>query len=169
LWETLPAISPNLGAGSALVTMAGGPLSRLSSMPHPASDTILFDGVCNLCNGFVQFVIRHDPQGRFRFTALQSEAGQALLAAHGLPSTPASANPDSVLLLQGGALYSHSSAVLRIAQGLGGLWQLAAVGRLVPRPWRDALYRFVARHRYRWFGRQESCLLPTPALKARFL
>ena len=137
-------------------------------MPAPPPDTILFDGVCNLCNGFVQFVIRQDPAGRFRFTALQSPAGQALLAAHGA-TPPAAADPDSVQLLSGGRLYSHSTAVLRIAAGLGGIWRLAAVGWVLPRPWRDALYRFVARHRYRWFGRQESCWLPTPELRARFL
>lgn len=138
-------------------------------MPSPAPDTILFDGVCNLCNGFVQFVIRHDAAGRFRFAALQSDAGRALLAAHGTAAASAAADPESVLLLSGGQLYSHSDAVLRIAQGLGGGWQLLGVGKLLPRAWRDAAYRFVARHRYRWFGRQESCLLPTPALKARFL
>ncbi len=138
-------------------------------MPGPSPDTILFDGVCNLCNGFVQFVIRHDPAGRFRFAALQSAAGQALLAAQGLAPATGAAAPESVLLLSGGRLYSHSGAVLRIAQGLGGAWRLAAVGWVLPRPWRDALYRLVARHRYRWFGREESCWLPTPALKARFL
>jgi len=138
-------------------------------MPSPAPDTILFDGVCNLCNGFVQFVIRHDATGRFRFAALQSTAGQGLLAAQGVSATSLAADPESVLLLSGGKLYSHSDAVLRIAQGLGGIWRLLAVSRLLPRAWRDASYRFVARHRYRWFGRQESCMLPTPALKARFL
>ena len=138
-------------------------------MPASAPDTILFDGVCNLCNGFVQFVIRHDPEGRFRFAALQSEAGHRLLAAQGLAPVVLAAAPESVLLLSSGRLYSHSTAVLRIAGRLGGIWQLAAVGWVLPRTWRDALYRFVARHRYRWFGRQESCMLPTPALKARFL
>ena len=138
-------------------------------MTKNAPDTILFDGVCNLCNGFVQFVIRHDPEHRYRFAALQSEAAQALLAAHGVSPVAPGADPDSVLLLSGGRLYSHSTAVLRIARGLGSVWQLAGVGWVLPRPWRDALYRFVARHRYRWFGRQESCMLPTPELKARFL
>ena len=130
---------------------------------------ILFDGVCNLCNGFVQFVIRHDAAGRFRFAALQSEAGQAVLAAHGADAAAVAAEPDSVLLQLNGRLYSHSEAVLRIAQGLGWPWRALLLGRLLPRPWRDAAYRFVARHRYRWFGRQESCWLPTPELKARFL
>ena len=136
----------------------------------PASATILFDGVCNLCHGFVQFIIRHDPAGQFQFAALQSEAGQALLAAHGQPlSAAALADPDSVVLVAGNRLYAHSSAVLHIAGRLGGVWRLAAVGWLLPRSWRDALYRYVARHRYRWFGRQESCLLPTPELRSRFL
>jgi len=139
-------------------------------MSTPAPATILFDGVCNLCHGFVQFVIRHDAAGRFRFASLQSAAGQALLAAAGQPHLAApSADPDSVVLVAGGRVYTHSAAVLRIAGHLGGAWRLAAVGWLVPRAWRDALYRYVARNRYRWFGRQESCLLPTPALRARFL
>jgi predicted DCC family thiol-disulfide oxidoreductase YuxK len=138
-------------------------------MPSPAA-TILFDGVCTLCNGFVQFVIRHDPHGYFSFAALQSEAGQALLAAHGQPLSAASlAHPDSVVLVADGRVYTHSTAVLRIAGHLGGVWRLAAVGWLLPRTWRDALYRYVARHRYQWFGQQESCLMPTPALRARFL
>ncbi|MDB5235462.1 MAG: hypothetical protein JWR44_2455 [Hymenobacter sp.] len=138
-------------------------------MPPPVPDTILFDGVCNLCNGFVQFIIRQDPAGHFHFAALQSDAARALLAAQGIAPTQHAAELESVLLLSGGRLYSHSTAVLHIAQKLGGVWRLAAVGWLLPRPWRDALYRFVARHRYRWFGREESCMLPTPALKARFL
>ena len=139
-------------------------------MPDPTPPTILFDGVCNLCHGLVQFVIRHDPAGRFHFAALQSAAGQALLAAHGQPlSAAALAEPESVVLIEGGRVYTHSAAVLRLAVGLGGMWRVAALGWLAPRPWRDALYRFLARHRYRWFGRQESCLLPTPALRGRFL
>lgn len=133
--------------------------------PTPA--TILFDGVCNLCNGFVQFVIRHDHQQRFHFAALQSEAARALLARHGQP-LPAP-EPDSVVLVENGQVYTHSEAILRIAAGLGGAWRALAVGRVLPRPLRDAAYRWVARHRYQWFGRQDSCMLPTPELKARFL
>ena len=134
------------------------------------SATILFDGVCNLCNGFVQFVIRHDAAGRFRFAALQSEAAQALLAAHGQALAPTElADPTSVMLVADGRVYTHSAAVLRIAGRLGGIWRLAAVGWLLPGTWRDGLYRYIARHRYRWFGRQESCMLPTPELRGRFL
>lgn len=79
------------------------------------------------------------------------------------------ADPDSVVLVEGGRVYTHSAAVLRIAGRLGGIWRVALVGWLLPRAWRDALYRYVARHRYQWFGQQESCLLPTPALRTRFL
>jgi predicted DCC family thiol-disulfide oxidoreductase YuxK len=138
-------------------------------MASSTSAVILFDGVCNLCHGFVQFIIRHDTAGRFRFAALQSPAGQALLAAHGHAPLVALPDPDSVVLLENGRLYTHSTAILRIARLLGKGWRLAEAGWLLPRPWRDALYRFVARHRYRWFGRQEACWLPTPALRARFL
>ena len=131
---------------------------------------ILFDGVCNLCNGFVQFVIEHDPAGQFQFTALQSETGRNLLRQHGLAVPTAGTDLDSVRLLEDGKLYSHSTAVLRIARRLGGIWGLlAAPGWLLPRTLRDAAYCFVARHRYRWFGRQEACWLPTPELRARFL
>jgi predicted DCC family thiol-disulfide oxidoreductase YuxK len=139
-------------------------------MPDTTPPTILFDGVCNLCNGFVQFVIRHDATGSFRFAALQSAAGQALLAAHGQQTlTSGAVDPDSVVLVENGRVYTHSTAVLRIAGHLGGIWRVAMVGWLLPRPWRDGLYGYVARHRYQWFGRQESCWLPTPALRARFL
>lgn len=131
---------------------------------------ILFDGVCNLCQGFVQFVIRHDPAGQFQFAALQSAAGQRLLAEQGVPAPAPGTDPDSVRLLADGRLYSHSEAVLRIARRLGSGWALlAAPGWLLPAAARDALYRYVARNRYRWFGRQQECWLPTPALKARFL
>ncbi|SHK98102.1 thiol-disulfide oxidoreductase DCC family protein [Hymenobacter psychrotolerans] len=135
-------------------------------MPDSSASIVLFDGVCNLCNGFVQFIISHDPAGRFRFTALQSEAGQALLARYGqLPA----ATPETVMLLENGQLYTHSTAALRIAKGLNWPWRGVAAALVLPRFLRDAAYRFVARNRYRWFGRQESCWLPTPELKARFL
>ncbi|SMB97793.1 putative thiol-disulphide oxidoreductase DCC [Hymenobacter roseosalivarius DSM 11622] len=127
---------------------------------------ILFDGVCNLCNGFVQFVIAHDTGGHFRFTSLQSEAGQKLLAHHATTVAP---TPETVVLIERGQVFTHSTAVLHILCGLGGAWQLLYVGMVLPRALRDALYRFVARHRYQWFGRQESCMLPTPELAQRFL
>lgn len=151
--------APAIGAVFWLVQKNG-----VFMVSQPA--VILFDGVCNLCNGFVQFVIRHDAAGRFRFTSLQSEAGQKLLATHG---TAVAATPETVILVEAGRLYTHSTAVLRILRGLGGIWQLAYGGMLLPRALRDALYRFVARHRYQWFGQQDACLLPTPELAQRFL
>ncbi|RTQ46593.1 thiol-disulfide oxidoreductase DCC family protein [Hymenobacter gummosus] len=130
------------------------------------SSIILFDGVCNLCHGLVQFIIARDAQARFRFASLQSEAGQRLMPAGVNPDPD---NPDSVVLIDNGRAYTHSAAILRILSRLGGPWRLLRVGYLLPRPLRDAAYRFVARHRYRWFGRQTECWLPTAELKARFL
>jgi predicted DCC family thiol-disulfide oxidoreductase YuxK len=123
---------------------------------------ILFDGVCNLCNGFVQFVIARDPAARFRFAALQSASARRLL--DGL-----SAVPDSVVLVDGGRVYTRSSAALRIARGLPFPWSLARALIVVPRPLRDWVYDRVARHRYQWFGRKDVCMMPTPDLRARFL
>ncbi|WP_181304978.1 thiol-disulfide oxidoreductase DCC family protein [Rufibacter sp. XAAS-G3-1] len=131
----------------------------------PSSPTILFDGVCNLCNGFVQFVINHDPKSYFRFASLQSEAGQEVLSTHGLPT----GHFKSVLLVENGQLYTRSAAALRIVRRLSEGWSLLYALVLVPPFLRDPLYDWVSRNRYRWFGRQESCMLPTPALKARFL
>lgn len=136
-------------------------------MPPIPSAVILFDGVCNLCNGFVQFVIEHDAAGQFQFASLQSTAGQELLRAHGLPLLP---EPESVVLVTGGRAYTHSAAALGVLARLGSIWGLVGrVGGVFPRFLRDAVYRLVARNRYRWFGRQESCWLPTPELRARFL
>ncbi|OUJ71898.1 thiol-disulfide oxidoreductase DCC family protein [Hymenobacter crusticola] len=129
--------------------------------------TILFDGVCNLCNGFVQFIIKHDSAGRFRFASLQSEVAQQLLAARGISIV--TTDPESVLLIVNDKVYSHSAAVLHILRRLGGVWRLLYAGILLPRFLRDAAYRFVARNRYRWFGREEACMMPTPELAQRFL
>ncbi|MBC3538253.1 thiol-disulfide oxidoreductase DCC family protein [Rufibacter sediminis] len=131
----------------------------------PTSPTILFDGVCNLCNGFVQFVINNDPESYFRFASLQSEVGQQVLKTHGLPTEQFK----SVLLLENGQLYTRSSAALRIVRRLSGGWSWLYALVIVPKFLRDPLYDWVSRNRYRWFGQQESCMLPTPALRARFL
>jgi predicted DCC family thiol-disulfide oxidoreductase YuxK len=130
-----------------------------------AHATVLFDGVCNLCNGSVLFVIDRDPVGYFQFVALQSETARRLLAELG------GAPPDlsSIVLLEGGQLYTRSTAALRIAGRLTGLWRLLHVCLLIPRPIRDAVYDWVARNRYRWFGKEEACRLPSPELRARFL
>ena len=125
---------------------------------------ILFDGVCNLCNGAVDFIIRHDVAGRFRFASLQSETGQKLLRSHG--QVPGGL--DSVVLLEGGHRYEKSEAALRNARYLPG-WRWAAHFRWLPRAFRDAVYDFIARNRYRWFGQRATCRLPTPAERERFL
>jgi predicted DCC family thiol-disulfide oxidoreductase YuxK len=133
-------------------------------MPQPPA-IILFDGVCNLCNGFVQFVIRHDPAGRFRFAALQSEAAEELL--RDLP--PRARGIDSVVLIENGRCYWQSAAALRILRQLRGGWPLLYGFMVIPAFLRDRAYAWLARNRYRWFGRRQACMLPTPDLQARFL
>ena len=127
--------------------------------------TVLFDGVCNLCNGFVQFVIMRDPDARFRFAALQSDAAASLLRDAGV--TPPL--PDSLILVEDGRVYFRSAAALRVARRLRFPWPIAYALVVVPRVIRDRVYDVIAAHRYRWFGRRESCMVPTPDLKKRFL
>jgi predicted DCC family thiol-disulfide oxidoreductase YuxK len=126
---------------------------------------LLFDGVCNLCSGVVQVVIRHDPEGRFRFAALQSETGRRLLVAHGLPADAL----DTFVLVEGPLSFTRSDAAIEIARRLSGPWHWLRLVGVLPRPLRDWLYGIVVRNRYRWFGRSESCLVPTPELTQRFL
>jgi len=126
---------------------------------------VLFDGVCNLCNGAVQFIIHRDREGHFSFASLQSAVGQAQLRQFGL-STDAF---DTFVLVEGGKAYTRSTAALRIARQLTGAWRLLYGLIIVPRPVRDWAYGLVARNRYRLFGRRDSCMIPTPELKAKFL
>ena len=138
--------------------------------PEPAGAVIVFDGVCVLCNGWVGFLLRHDRRGRYRYAAMQSDAGRALLSSHGLdPDDPA-----SFLLVEHdvGAqprISTDSDAIRRVLAGLGGGWRAAHVIALVPRRVRDAAYRWLARNRYRWFGRHEACSIPAPEHRNRFL
>lgn len=126
---------------------------------HPI---ILFDGVCNLCNGAVQFIIERDKKRQFRFASLQSDFGQQYQQQVG-------ASVDSILLVENGKIYQKSSAALRIARKLDGLWSLLFLFIIVPPFIRNAVYDWIARNRYRWFGKQDSCWMPTPDLKALFL
>ena len=135
----------------------------MNTQPVPA--VVVFDGVCNLCNGVVNFLIDRDPEANLRFASLQSEAGRALLAEAGL-------SPDyreSFVLIAGGIAFVGSDAALGIAHRMVQPWSWLYGLRLVPRPLRDAVYRFIARHRYQWFGQTDACRLPTPELHARFL
>ncbi|MBV6809763.1 thiol-disulfide oxidoreductase DCC family protein [Xanthomonas campestris pv. paulliniae] len=133
--------------------------------PPAARATIVFDGVCLLCNGWVKFLLRHDRRGRYRFAAMQGQAGRALLQQHGLDPD----DPLSFLLVDTTGAWTDSDAIVRVLAGLGGLWRLSGVLRLIPRRVRDLGYRLIARNRYRWFGRSDHCMLPTPEQHARFL
>ncbi|MFO0563563.1 MAG: DCC1-like thiol-disulfide oxidoreductase family protein [Polyangiales bacterium] len=142
------------------------PTSASAAQPEGKA-IVLFDGVCNLCNSTVQIIIDHDPAGYFRFASLQSEKAKELLARFGMK--PPEGDPDSILLIQDGELYSHSGAALRIARRMTGAYKLFWATIVVPWFIRDLVYRFIARNRYRWFGREEACRVPTPELRARFL
>lgn len=126
---------------------------------------VIFDGVCHLCQGAVQFIIKRDPQARFVFAPLQSELAQQLLAE--FPEL--SADTDSVLLIKQQRCYLYSDAALEIARDLSGFWPCCRVLRWIPRAWRDAGYKWLARHRYRLFGRSEVCMSPSAELKSRFI
>ena len=130
-----------------------------------AGAVILFDGVCNLCNGIVQFVIARDPRGYFRFGALQSPEAARLLATLDPPLAPA----DSLVLLEGGRATMRSSGALRILRRLQFPWPLFYAFIVIPRPLRDWVYDLIARRRYGWFGRQDTCMVPTPDLANRFV
>ena len=125
---------------------------------------ILFDGVCNLCNRVVLFVIDRDRSAHFVFASLQSEPGRRILQVHAIPD-----DVSTLVLVEDGRISTRSTAALRIAVRLGTAWSLCRVLMLIPRPVRDLVYDWVARHRYAWFGRLDSCRLPTPELRARFL
>jgi len=133
------------------------------SMPQNA--IILFDGLCNLCNSTVQFIIRHDPKVRFHFAPLQSGFAQHLLSKlqHNIPPY------SSIVLIADEKVRTKSTAALKICGQLSGGWKLALIFLIIPRFIRDGVYDFVARHRYRWFGKRQECMLPAPELKKRFL
>jgi predicted DCC family thiol-disulfide oxidoreductase YuxK len=126
---------------------------------------ILFDGVCNLCNAWVRFVVRRDPAGIFRFVAQQSPIGQATIEDH----LSGASQLSSVILIEDNAIYTESDAVLQILARLSPPWSWMALLRIVPRRFRDACYRFIVRHRYQWFGRTEVCQIPSADVRSRFV
>jgi predicted DCC family thiol-disulfide oxidoreductase YuxK len=131
--------------------------------PPPGSPAIVFfDGVCGLCNRGIDFLLRHDRHHRLRFAPLQGATARRELGA-------AADDLDTVVFLCGGHRHARSTAVLQIARQLGGLWRLAGALLIIPAPWRDALYAFIVRRRYRWYGRRDACRLPTPAERNWFL
>jgi predicted DCC family thiol-disulfide oxidoreductase YuxK len=126
---------------------------------------ILFDGVCNLCNSSVQFIIRHDKKNQFLFGSLQGEAGQRYLKEFNLTTDIL----NSFLLIEGDKVYTHSAAALRVLKYLQNGWQLFYAFIIVPKFIRDGVYNFISKNRYKWFGKKEECWIPTPELKNKFL
>lgn len=127
---------------------------------------ILFDGVCNLCNGAVQFIIKRDDKDIFRFAALQSEVGKQLTSARSIDTEKV----DSIILIEPGvAYYTKSTAALKIANELGGIWPAMSIFQWLPQSIRNIVYDFIARNRYKWYGKKEACMIPTPELQSKFL
>lgn len=129
------------------------------------SAIVLFDGVCNFCNGSVNFIIEHDKANYFKFAPLQSEIGQNLLDKFGIDKF----ETDSVILIEDEKAFTHSTAALRIARKLDGFWKYFYVFRFVPSFLRDFAYKLFAKYRYKLFGKQDACMMPTPDVRARFL
>src|SRR6185436_12329071 len=134
----------------------------MSNAEHHA--TILFDGVCNFCNARINFVIRHDKHDYFRFAPLQSDIAKKILAEHNIDTF----TTDSFFLVQNGKVYDRTSAALRIAKHLNDAWKLCYGLLIIPPFIRDVVYRIIAKNRYRWWGKRESCMIPTPEVRAKF-
>jgi len=126
---------------------------------------VLFDGVCNFCNTSVNFIIRHDKKDYFRFTPLQSEIGMKISEKYNLDS----GNLKSVILVDKGKIYTKTTAALRIAKQLSGLWPALYVFIIVPAPIRDVVYNIIANYRYKWWGERDACMIPTPEIRKKFL
>ena len=134
-------------------------------MKNKTHKIILFDGVCNLCNGAVTYIIKRDKKNVFKFAALQSEIGQELTSKFNIDTSKV----DSIILIDGEKHYTKSSAALRIAKQLSGAYPLLFGFMVVPKFIRNAVYDYIAKNRYKWFGKKESCMIPTAELKSKFL
>lgn len=126
---------------------------------------ILFDGVCNLCNSSINFVIKRDSANLYKFTALQEAPGIGLLKQYGINTL----DTDSIILIENGKAYTKSSAALRVAKGLSGVWPVLYGFIIIPKWIRNAVYDYIAKNRYKWYGKKDSCMIPTPELKNKFL
>jgi predicted DCC family thiol-disulfide oxidoreductase YuxK len=126
---------------------------------------ILFDGVCNFCNGAINFVLKQDRKSVFRFAPLQSEAGRRLLQQYNLPTEEF----ESFVLIDQGKVYKKSNAALRVMNKLPWYWKESQIFRVIPTIFRDAIYDFIARNRYKWFGKKDQCMVPTAEMRSRFL
>ncbi len=125
---------------------------------------VLFDGDCNFCDASVQFILNRDTTGNFHFASLQGDAGKTLRERHRI-----SDSVDSIVLIRDGVPYIKSDAAIRIAEGLDGMWRWLRFVKIVPKPIRDFGYDVIAKHRYEWFGQKQTCKLPTPEERSRFL
>ena len=124
---------------------------------------VLFDGDCNFCDASVQFIIKRDPKAYFHFASIQSEVGQSYVEQFQLQSI------DSVIVIENNRAYTKSSAALRIAKRFSGMWKLLFLAKIIPLPIRDMVYNYIAKNRYKWFGKKEVCHLPTKSERERFL
>jgi len=132
-------------------------------MSQKAKGVVLFDGVCNFCDHAVMFIVDRDRSGYFAFAPLQSPTADRLLASHGMSGL------STMVVVEGERVYTRSTAALRVARRLDGLWPILSVLWLIPKPLRDAAYSYFAANRYKWFGRLDACRVPTPELRSRFL
>ncbi len=137
-------------------------MTDISQLQHPV---ILFDGVCNLCSGVVQFILKRDRHDTFRFASLQSDLGQSVLKKFNLPANTF----NSFILYQSGKIYTKSTGALLVAKQLSGVWRLLYIFIILPSFLRDSVYNVIARNRYRWFGKKEACWIPSPASQKKFL
>jgi predicted DCC family thiol-disulfide oxidoreductase YuxK len=137
----------------------------MSSEPRTWTNLLLFDGVCGLCIRAVQSILERDPEGRVRFASIQSDLGGQLYREQGFDP----ADPTSMVLLTPRGAFAHSSAAIELGRILGGRSRWLVLLKIIPRPLRDWAYRFVARHRYRWFGKKDQCMLPKPGWQERFV
>ena len=135
---------------------------KKSDMNHPV---LLFDGVCNVCNEYVQFILKRDSKGFFRFASLQSDAGKAILRKYNLPTDTI----DTVVMIENQIAYTRSDVGIRMTRYMGGLWPLLYGLIIIPKAIRDAIYNWIAKNRYKWFGKKESCMIPNPKWRDRFL
>jgi predicted DCC family thiol-disulfide oxidoreductase YuxK len=137
----------------------------MKKMNEPKNAIILFDGVCNFCNNWVNFIIEHDSKGYFKFSPLQSEIGEKLLLQHGINRE----ETDSVVLIEDEKANTHSTAAFKIARNLDSFWKVFYIFLIVPKFIRDFFYRIMAKYRYKFFGQKETCMIPTPEIRERFL
>ncbi|WP_409254000.1 thiol-disulfide oxidoreductase DCC family protein [Bacillus sp. SCS-153A] len=128
------------------------------------SGVILFDGVCNLCNGVVQFIIKRDSNAYFQFASQQSTKGIALMEKHHIDS-----HTDSFYLIDQDRVFMKSTAALEVSRNLDGVWKVFYLGIIIPKFIRDYIYDYIAKNRYKWFGKSDACMLPGPETKNRFI